>query len=437
MSRVKKILILCGDVIALYLSLALTLIIRYGISEIDRSFQNHLGPFSTIFIVWFVIFYLFDLYHPKTLRNEQTLFNALIGAIFVSAIVSIVIFYLFNNLFFNLTPKINLLIFSLIFLVVDYLWRLILARFFVSGALETIIFGNSPLINKIISYLNENPQIGYRATTWIKETNEVGINKVIQLVRDSRIQIVVIGETHLAKNLMNQLIRNILPANVSIINFWDFYENIFEKVPLDELEESWFIENITNRRPVYDMAKRTFDICFAVILGLIFLPISLLTAILIKLDSRGPVIYSQKRVGKNGKIFTLYKFRTMRENAAGPLWTEKNDPRITAFGKILRLSHLDELPQLVNIVKGDISFIGPRPERLELAQKYQSLPYYDIRHIIKPGLSGWAQINFKPSTSLEEAYEKLCYDLFYVKNRSFLLDLRIILKTLKLFITHD
>jgi len=170
------------------------------------------------------------------------------------------------------------------------------------------------------------------------------------------------------------------------------------------------------------------------VLFIILLPLSIVIAILIRLSSRGPILFTQKRVGKNGKEFTLYKFRTMRNGANDPAWkpwTEPNDSRITHAGRILRATHLDEIPQLWNIVKGNISFIGPRPERTELANQYGSLPYYDIRHTIKPGLTGWAQINFKPSASLEEAYEKLCYDIYYIKNRSLFLDILITLKTIR------
>jgi len=125
----------------------------------------------------------------------------------------------------------------------------------------------------------------------------------------------------------------------------------------------------------------------------------------------------------------------MHENSGGPLWTENRDPRLTPIGKILRFTHLDEIPQFWNILKGDLSFTGPRPERVELVEQYKNFPYYEIRHIIKPGLSGWAQINYKPSASLEEAYEKLCYDIYYIKNRSFFLDAMIILKTIRYIFT--
>jgi lipopolysaccharide/colanic/teichoic acid biosynthesis glycosyltransferase len=169
----------------------------------------------------------------------------------------------------------------------------------------------------------------------------------------------------------------------------------------------------------------------------VFIPLMLLIAVLIKLNSRGPIIYKQKRIGKNDLPFTLYKFRTMKIGVNGPLATEKNDKRVFFTGKILRFTHLDELPQLWNILGGDISFIGPRPESSELVEIYKKLPYYEIRHLIKPGLTGWAQVNYKPSASVEEAFEKLRYDIYYIKNRSLVLDLLILLKTIKyIFVSH-
>ena len=179
------------------------------------------------------------------------------------------------------------------------------------------------------------------------------------------------------------------------------------------------------------------DFFLATVIGLILFPLALTIGLLIKLTSKGPAIYKQKRVGKNGIIFTLYKFRTMRHNSSGSLWTKPKDERITIFGRFLRFTHLDEIPQLFNIIRGNISFIGPRPERVELAEQYKKFPHYEIRHVIKPGLTGWAQINYRPSASLEEAYEKLRYDIYYVKNRSIFLDFLIILKTLRYLFTSN
>jgi lipopolysaccharide/colanic/teichoic acid biosynthesis glycosyltransferase len=204
-----------------------------------------------------------------------------------------------------------------------------------------------------------------------------------------------------------------------------------EKVPLTELQEAWFLENIRTRKPAYDLAKRITDLLLALIGGLILLPFTILISLLIKIFSPGKIIYAQERTGLNNQGFILYKFRTMREDKDGPLWTLENDNRITGIGKILRRTHLDEIPQLWNVLKSDISLLGPRAERTELTQKFSEFPYYDMRHAIKPGISGWAQVNYQPSASMEEAKEKLAYDLYYIKNRSLILDTAILIKTLR------
>ena len=172
------------------------------------------------------------------------------------------------------------------------------------------------------------------------------------------------------------------------------------------------------------------------IVGVLLLPLALLIVILVKITSPGDALYKQKRMGKNGKSFVLYKFRTMKAENQGPLWTAPGDKRITPLGKFLRSTHLDEMPQLWNIFRGDISFIGPRAERVELAELYSELPHYEMRHIIKPGFTGWAQLNYRASASVEEANEKLKYDIYYIKNRSLLLDILIILKTAKLLFSN-
>ena len=179
--------------------------------------------------------------------------------------------------------------------------------------------------------------------------------------------------------------------------------------------------------------KRVFEFIAALFLALCFLPLMILLGVAARLTSPGPAIFAQKRMGRGSQPFILYKFRTMYHMNIGPLWTEPHDPRVTSFGRFLRFTHLDELPQLFNIIRGDISFTGPRPERYELAEEYRQFPYYDLRHLVKPGLTGWAQISFRPSASLEEAREKLAYDLYYVAYRSFFFDAALLLKTFRHF----
>ena len=227
-----------------------------------------------------------------------------------------------------------------------------------------------------------------------------------------------------------------LPPKLNFINFTDFYENLTKKVPLEAVNELWLLENISRvERKIDEFLKRSFDIIFSIPGILITLLLFLFVALATKIDSPGPVFYTQKRVGKDRKIFTLYKFRTMKisENQDKELWREKDPGQITHVGKFLRKFYLDEIPQFFHILKGDISFVGPRPEWVELAKIFEKeIPFYSLRYIVKPGFTGWAQLNFPPSASIEEAKEKFQYDLYYIKNRSFLLDLEIILKTTRL-----
>jgi len=210
-----------------------------------------------------------------------------------------------------------------------------------------------------------------------------------------------------------------------------------KKVSLDSINEYWLEKNISKKESrFYLFIKRIIDVVLGGIGFIFFIILFPLAALAIKLDSRGNIIYKQERVGKNRKIFTLYKFRTMKEheNQHKEPWREINKDNITRVGKILRRAHLDELPQAINILKGNISFVGPRAEWIELARIFdKEIKFYKYRYLVKPGLIGWAQINFPPSKSVNEAKEKFEYDLYYIKNRSLLLDLEIILKSPKLF----
>lgn len=211
-----------------------------------------------------------------------------------------------------------------------------------------------------------------------------------------------------------------------------------KKICLDDVNENWFVKNIFQKESKsYLFFKIIIDAFFGCIGFILFILLFPLFALLIKIDSRGSVLYKQERVGKNGKSIMIHKFRTMHDdsNQNDEKWREKNKNNITRVGKILRRIHFDELPQSLNILKGELSFIGPRAEWVELAKIFEKeIPFYKKRYLVKPGLIGWAQINFKPSKSVKEAREKFEYDLYYIKNRSLLLDLEIILKSVKIFL---
>ncbi len=432
MPKLQKTIILIGDIVIFYLSLILTLIIRYGAYNYYDKINAHLAPFSILLPLWLLVFYLADLYHHRT-GGGLALIRRTLNAVIISLVVSAAAFYLFTQVF-QLTPKTNLVIFGVLMAGLIYAWRFFIFRFFAVGAEKVIVLGNSPAVEGLINYLHNNPQIGYKTVSWFKDLKDE--KKLKELIRKEGVAQIIIHPEIAGKHKI-KLANWILSYEVNLTNFFDFYELIFGKLPLDELGESWIIENINRRKAFYDPLRNIIDFILAAALLVLLSPLIALIGLLAAATTGLNPIFKQKRIGKDGQAFILYKFRTMK-NSAGPLWTTKNDPRLTNFGKIIRFAHLDELPQLVNIIKGDISFVGPRPERVELAKEYQKFKYYNLRHLIKPGLTGWAQINYKPSSSLEEAKEKLCYDIYYVKNRSLALDILIILKTIRyLFVNNS
>jgi exopolysaccharide biosynthesis polyprenyl glycosylphosphotransferase len=221
-----------------------------------------------------------------------------------------------------------------------------------------------------------------------------------------------------------------------IQNCHDFYEHVLGKIPITDLHPGWIVlsEGFSRSRFIFFL-KRVIDIVVS-LLGLVLsAPIALIAAIAIKLDSAGPILYSQERVGQNERVFKLYKFRSMSidaESDSGPVWAAKDDPRITRVGKVLRKLRIDEIPQMVNVLMGEMSFVGPRPERPYFVAKLkETIPFYHLRFTLKPGITGWAQISYAYGDSEEDAVEKLQYDLYYVKNISSLFDLQIIFETLK------
>ncbi|MDE2001841.1 MAG: exopolysaccharide biosynthesis polyprenyl glycosylphosphotransferase [Patescibacteria group bacterium] len=442
-SRFKQLTLIIGDIGILYASLLLTLWFRYGKFFYAEFINAHVQPFTIIFIFWIVIFYIAGLYDLQGLKNNfefekrfwyTTLVNILLTALFFYA-----------NPSFAITPKTNLGIFVLVFGCVNYLWRTLFnALLGRSEATNHILLvGANQTAQEIVDYLQQNPQLGYRVGTWMKEgLHDKEFNHLAQIILSENITTIVIP-AHIKKDAKSaKLIYKCLVLGVEIVDLARMYEIVFQKVPLAELEEVWFLENLSTKHKIYESVSNPIERLLALLLGVVLLPLLALIAVIIKLTSPGSAFFSQRRVGRNEQEFTIWKFRTMRADAEkdGPQWANYfNDPRVTWFGNILRKSHLDELPQLYNIIRGELSFVGPRPERPEFVEKLRKeLPYYDLRHLTKPGITGWAQINYRYAASATDAYQKLQYDIYYIKNNSLLLDLVIIIRTIKFLVTnHD
>lgn len=259
----------------------------------------------------------------------------------------------------------------------------------------------------------------------LEAIDKYGGNEIVIAVRDRR-----------GGNLPIHELLKCRMRGVQVTELSSFFERECGQIKLDSLNASWMVFNDGfNQSGVRDAVKRIFDIVVSLLMVVAALPVMLLTWLLIKLEDGGPAFYSQERVGENDEVFTIYKFRSMcidSEKDGKPRWAAANDDRITRVGRIIRKIRIDELPQLFNVLRGDMSFVGPRPERPFFVQKLESeIPYYGVRHCTKPGITGWAQVQYDYGSSVDDAIEKLQYDLYYVKNHSLFLDVLILFQTVQ------
>ena len=262
-------------------------------------------------------------------------------------------------------------------------------------------------------------------------------DQLLEIVRRERIDQIVIAMPDQRGKLPVEALLTCKMQGVHVEDGTTFYEKISGKIMLENLRPSWMIFSAGfSISPLLRLLKRLGDILLAGLGLVVAAPLLPVIAMLIKIESRGPAFFTQERVGQNGQLFVLIKFRSMyvdAEEASGPVYADANDPRITGVGRWLRCTRLDELPQLLNVLKGEMSFVGPRPERPFFVQLYtKEIPYYAQRLSVKPGITGWAQINYPYGATPEDAVEKLRLDLYYIKNMSLLLDLFIMLQTAKI-----
>ncbi len=436
-SRTKITAILLGDIAIFYVSLFLSLLVRYQGEQISAFYSfvyQHVRPFSFILVLWLLVFYLFELYREKNFKPDLTTLSLFTKALLANIAIAVGVFYFFFPVF-GISPKTNLLIFAVLFSVLDYTFRLGLGKVFVRrGMRNNVLFiGDSPEMSNTITFIKDNPQIGYAVSQVIKE-EDGGFDRIKDVIKENDINTLVIQSNIIKKSSTAKIVYQLLPMGVRIHDFVDFYEQTFKQIPLKEIEENWFIEHIRPMGPLYVFVRDILERIEAVLFLIVLSPIMLLATLAIKMTSRGPVIYKQERVGKNETSFYIYKFRSMRVDAEkhGAQWSRPGDDRVTKVGRVLRATHIDEFPQLFNVLRGEVSFVGPRPERPEfVADLKKKVPYYEVRHLVKPGITGWAQIGYRYGSSVEDAYRKLEFDIYYLKNMSFILDILIILKTIK------
>lgn len=438
--RTRELFILIlGDIIIFNVALWLTLLVRYfEIPSMDR-LEAHVPPFLTVSAVWLVIFFILGLYDKHTNLLKRLLLSRILYAQVLNVFFAGVLFFIIP---FGITPKTNLVIYLIISIGLMTSWRL-----FVVPILSTkqqhkaILIADGKEAIELADEINNNDRYNYYFVRIIDaNTLEHTADfeaKLLKLIEKEKIELIVADSR-------SEAIGNFLPVlfDLSFLHFaftfLDFnrlYEDTFDKVPVSCIQYDWFISNISqSKSAIYDGVKRAIDMVGALVL---LFPAALLfpfVALAIKIEDKGPLFYTTTRIGQYNKLITIFKLRTKNGLDAGDR-ALKSTLIDTKVGKVLRMSRIDELPQLINVLKGDLSFIGPRPEMPALASVYaKEVPYYNARHFLKPGLSGWAQINNfdvpRGGIDVERTKVKLSYDLYYLERRSVLLDMQIALKTL-------
>jgi sugar transferase (PEP-CTERM system associated) len=382
-----------------------------------------------------------DLYDLRRVGGNAALYFRFCILVCVLAVFLAVETYLFPLLVLgNYVYVVGLCILWLIWIC----WRWLYNQLLTLPLLRQRVYllGSGERARRLLRILRARKELGMEIIGWGGETGDRDLthdtlSKILQeLNRKRSVDRVIVA---LSDRRSTMPLDDLLALRLSGIKIQDgtgLLEEISGQVEVDELRPAWLVFSEGFRlSSAYRIMRRTISILCSVLLLLLMLPLIPAIILLIKLTSPGPAFYCQERTGFDGVTFLCYKFRTMRADAeadTGPTWASDDDPRITRFGRFLRRTRLDEIPQLWNVIRGDMAFVGPRPERPEFVEKLKNeIPYYYLRHIFRPGLTGWAQINLGYCSSVEEAKEKLRYDLYYIKNGSLSLDFIILFETAK------
>ena len=440
----KRFSIFLLDTLLLYGALLLTLFLRYP-GRFSAQYGYHDVPFFIIFGIWLLVFYIANLYNVREFRNTIHFYTLLFRAISIASVIALSFFYLIP--YFGIAPKTNLAIFIAISSAL-----LLLHRWLFNKVIETkfrkptLIVGLNNQSLELARFINSHPSLGYLVKTIVdvsKENLKVmpisqesfrivsGSDGLEQIIEEEGITTVVIGPEAYPMPRVIEIFYRSLGKKISFYNLAEFYERLTGRVPLGGISQILFLENLTEgSKRLYEISKRIIDIIWASILGIFSLILLPFIALVIRLDSPGPIFYRQTRVGQKGKIFSMLKYRTMVKDAevkTGAVWAKDNDTRVTSVGRFLRKTRLDEIPQIWNIFKGEMSLVGPRAERPEFHDVLKNeVPFYEERYLIKPGLTGLAQISGRSDLSFEDEVK---LDSYYIENWSLLFDMAILVRT--------
>ena len=411
-------------------------------------FQDAIARGVVVAFFYQTCMYLLDMYDLKHSQTWGELIFSLILAVgFVCIGIGLVTYVVpgfgVKGAMYYLT-----ILFAAIFLLI---WRMVFAIYITRFASKEniLVMGTGEPARLVGEEILKRERLGFRLVGFVGDTEDgnphaVGkarilgdYSQVAELVRANRVRRLVVAFSERRGGYPVDSLLDLRVKGCYVTEWASFFEKLSGRIPIDNLSPSYFIFQDGFRKSTSILYfRRIVSLSFAAGLLLLLFPLLIFIAFLVKVDSPGPVFYTQKRVGKKGKIFDIIKFRSMRKDAeenGRPQWAVRTDPRVTRVGKFIRATRMDELPQLFNVLRGDLDIVGPRPERPEFVEELNKvIPYYTLRDTVKPGLTGWAQVMFPYSGTIEESKDKLQYDLFYIKNMSVKLDFLILFKTVKI-----
>ena len=438
---VRTLVLLIGEALIVWTSFVLGAI--YELREDSYLVLNYEGGYLKILAVTLLVLlcsHWLDLYYTARLQTKSELYFRLLMVPGVLAFVLAAIAYVRPNyLLGSGSSAVGLLILT----VALFGWRLGFTWLVQLPILveRVYVLGTGERAQRVVQGLRQNPEIGVEIASWTGKmegavTLEAVAAHLMEVVEKQKVHRVIVATPDRRGALPMKELLELRMQGVKIEEATTWLEKITGKIEVENLNPSWLVFGQGFRRgAIFIMIRRVISVGISLLGLFLALPLFPFIILAIRFDSKGPVFYSQTRVGKGGRTFQVVKFRTMRQDAeagTGPQWAGTHDPRVTRVGKFLRSSRLDEIPQLWCVLKGDMAFVGPRPERPEFIDMLsKEIPYYGVRHMVRPGLTGWAQVRYKYGSTIEDAREKLQYDLFYIKNASVGLDLLIMFQTVK------
>jgi lipopolysaccharide/colanic/teichoic acid biosynthesis glycosyltransferase len=441
-------ILLVGDMLFFVVALWLTLLVRYLELPSQDRFLLHLEPFAVLTILWVSVFYVAGLYDKHTLFLKRALVPLILRTQVINFVLAALFFFLLPV--FTIAPKTNLFIYLVISSLLISWWRVSLVhRLSPRKKYKALLIADGDEAEELVREVNGNSRYDFefvRMLDWehIAVADDLE-QRVSALIEREGISVLIANprSPEIAELLPVLSKYTFLQEGSIFLDFATIYEELFDRVPLSHLRNDWLLEHVSREQsPVYGVGKRVMDIAGALVMGVTLLVCMPVVIVLMRMEDRGPIFISQTRLGRYGRSITVYKIRTMKENDPGA-WIPEGKNTVTRIGNVLRKVSIDELPQAWNILKGELSLIGPRSDIGELGVRlFEELPNYMVRYSITPGLTGWAQTNqrYSPGVispqSIQESRERLAYDLYYVKHRSFILDVTIALKTIKTLLSR-